>query len=46
MDLFAAPFRNVGPAPLDRPQVDLQQGPAEWSARSLRAAFFFFFFFF
>ena len=31
MDLFAAPFCNVGPAPLDRPQVDLQQGPAERS---------------
>ena len=43
MDLFAAPFRNVGLAPLDRPQVDLQQGPAERSARSLRAAHFFFF---
>ena len=42
MDLFAAPFRNVGHAPLDRPQVDLQQGPAERSARSLRAADFFF----
>ena len=42
MDLFAAPFRNVGLAPLDRPQVDLQQGPAERSARSLRAADFFF----
>ena len=43
MDLFAAPFRNVGPAPLDRPQVDLQQGPAERSTSSLRAALFFFF---
>ena len=43
MGLFAAPFRNVGLAPLDRPQVDFQQGPAERSARSLRAADFFFF---
>ena len=42
MDLFGAPFRNVGPTPLDRAQVDLQQGPAERSARSLRAAQFFF----
>ena len=42
MDLFAAPFRNVGPTPLDRARVDLQQGPAEHSARSLRAAQIFF----
>ena len=46
MDLFAAPFRNVGPAPLDRPQVDLQQGPAERSARSLLAVYVQLFFFF
>ena len=29
MDLFTAPFRNVGPATLDRAQADLQQGLAE-----------------
>ena len=39
MDLFAAPFRNVGPAPLDRPQVDLQQGRAERSGAHVEVVY-------